>query len=1629
MKTALISRMRVKNISIPLFIITVFWVSVAAAEEVAIFNGKDLSGWETVDPQYWSVENGVIKGSSDTALPRNTFIWSKTPVEDFYLSVDVKLELDNRNAGIQFRSVKHGGHEALGYQADVGQDVWGRLYHESGRGKLDWRGLAEEHVKKGDWNHYEILAVGHRIWAAINGHLAFYTHDPQGELKGYIALQIHGGPAQTVRYRINKLVHDPDIKLAGKDEAALNQLIGYYNPLARIGKNSTEKITAAYANRQFTIKPHEMIVFTGGANLVREQEFAYLETLLASHYKKQKPKFRNMAWSGDTVYRQMREGGWGSMKDQLNWSGATAVLMQFGKMESLEGDAAMDNFIDHYGKLIEQLKQRTERITLISPFPFEAPRSKDAKDLSRHNKVLSNYVMAIAALAENKNLPFVDVFSPFLKHSEPLTNDGMHLSKKGWQVAAPFLAKELGAGSRTDLSQLTKAIQVKNRFWFDSWRPINWTFASSYLRNQAFRHPAGGFPELGNEFTRFKPFISKAEENIHLIALEKKPNLIEYPYRGVAEATQDPNETLKSFRVRDGFEVNVFASEKNGVINPVDMCWDAKGRLWVICSPMYPQIMPGEIAYDYILVCEDTNNDGKADKFHKYLEGLNMPMGLCLGHGGLYVTYNTQLLHYKDTNGDGKADDKEIILEGFGTGDAHHTINTPIWGPNGKLWISQGYNSYSYIESIDGVKSLSGGSTWRYDPRTLQLDNFFNNNGVGGNPRTVIFDQDDQPFLNDAPGDASHFLTPGLQPGATKLPYDRGLFKNGGKNSGLCFLDSSHFPEEHRGKAVGGGYYVNRIQLFNRVDNLAGYTTQPEQEIVFSPQRSFRVIDVNMGPDGALYATDWHNAVIGHYQASYRDPNRDHGHGRIWRVTYKDRPLVKKIDLSQLSIKELLAHVNSQESWTRYQSRRLLFHKTSAEILPVLKQWCQQDLDPMQTRSALGLYTAHVSTNLPLLKKALTSKDAATRAFATQTIGHWGTQLDHPLSLLKPMVHDANARVRLEAVVALGWSKEGAAIEVATEVLNYDFGLQLEIALKSCMRSLKQYWLPAFMKGELLFNNNKKQLGFFLAHAPDINIQTLKKIALSLPDEQKINILVSIAHAGDLDDIPFILEHGHKNTRVLKALVTEAQLSDNAGLFTQYAPSKIKLIECSSQNINVEDGRGLNAFDGNPQSSWHSQWSGARPPHPHHVTVELESSIELNGFSYLPRVDGRPGGVVDKFEVHTSLDNKNWALAKKGRFENILQNRGIHSIAFEQPVKAKYFKFTSISAINNDLYGGAAEIGLLSKNADEDIVKLLLASIEAGQKDALRLAGYWKLETLLPLLSEKATAISSDLNTVKASVEGLALLGDSKTILSVVKNNEKARSHSLAQLVSCDLNQALAYARNWAPTITSQNDFTLFFAAVSKQEGGIQKMVENFKSIAFSDQNKLAARHAVGRIGLESNELITLFGDNAKDSVGLIEYDKAWLDSFVKSVGKGNAQKGETLYDTKLAACASCHQIGNTGGKLGPPLTSIGTGMTTSLIVESVLWPDRQVKEGYESAVMSLHSGKTILGNIVHETKNEVTLKEVATETEHVVKTSQIKSFKKTGSIMPKGMVAHLTKEELRDLLKYLGELKGVGYK
>jgi hypothetical protein len=199
----------------------------SAREDTTFFNGKDLTGWQG-DAKLWRFEDGALVGQSKEPVAKNEFLWSGVEVRDFYLAVDIKLEPNTGNGGVQFRSKKIDERgQARGYQGDVGQDVWGRLYHEQGRGKLDWTDCVDKAVVPGEWNHYEILAVGPAIWTAINGKLGVACLDLAGkdERSGLMALQLHAGPPQTVRYRIKKFVHDPKVELEGiPAETLINEL-------------------------------------------------------------------------------------------------------------------------------------------------------------------------------------------------------------------------------------------------------------------------------------------------------------------------------------------------------------------------------------------------------------------------------------------------------------------------------------------------------------------------------------------------------------------------------------------------------------------------------------------------------------------------------------------------------------------------------------------------------------------------------------------------------------------------------------------------------------------------------------------------------------------------------------------------------------------------------------------------------------------------------------------------------------------------------------------------------------------------------------------------------------------------------------------------------------------------------------------------------------------------------------------------------------------------------------------------------------------------------------------------------------------------------------------------------------
>jgi len=179
--------------------------------KISIFNGKDLTGWYG-DEKLYKVDNGEIVGKTETGIKENQFLKSRFEVGDFRLVLQIKLVPNTANSGVQFRSVPFKGNEMKGYQADAGAGWWAKLYEESGRGILVKEG-GEQFVNKGDWNTYEVVAVGHKIMIAINGHKTVDIDDEKGATSGIFGLQVHAGGPTEVRFKDLKLELNPKPEL------------------------------------------------------------------------------------------------------------------------------------------------------------------------------------------------------------------------------------------------------------------------------------------------------------------------------------------------------------------------------------------------------------------------------------------------------------------------------------------------------------------------------------------------------------------------------------------------------------------------------------------------------------------------------------------------------------------------------------------------------------------------------------------------------------------------------------------------------------------------------------------------------------------------------------------------------------------------------------------------------------------------------------------------------------------------------------------------------------------------------------------------------------------------------------------------------------------------------------------------------------------------------------------------------------------------------------------------------------------------------------------------------------------------------------------------------------------------
>ena len=604
----------------------------------------------------------------------------------------------------------------------------------------------------------------------------------------------------------------------------------------------------------------------------------------------------------------------------------------------------------------------------------------------------------------------------------------------------------------------------------------------------------------------------------------------------------DPIKQAAAFNLPEGMEIQLVASDPM-IAKPVQMNFDSKGRLWLVSSGMYPHIVPGAEENDKVLILEDTNGDGVADKRTVFADNLHIPTAVLPADGGAYVANSTEIIFLKDTDGDGKADQRRVVLSGFGTEDTHHIVHTFEQGPDGMLYFLQSIYIHSHLETPYGVRRLMGGGIWHFRPETQRAEIL--SKGLI-NPWGFIFDEHGQTFATDGAGGhgindifpRSVFRT---SPGAKRIVD--GLNPGQPKLCGLEILSGSHIPEKLRGVLIAPDFRGHRINAYRLKPEGSSYNSTRIEDFLSSSHRAFRPIDVKMGPDGALYIADWYNPIIQHGEVDFRDDRRDHSRGRIWRVTFKGQPLIEKKDFSKFSIKELLAHTISKERVHREQARNEL--RTRTNVLPELSAWSSRLSDDFSRMQAMWNHQAVNHTAVELIKSLLASDDPRYRAAALRVIYHRHTEVPGGGEIVKKAINDQNGRVRLWAVSCLAQMPGPDSVPTALQALNHPVDKTMDFALWSIVREHQEYWAPKFEAGKPVFGDKLPHL-IFAMKALGKSL-SLESIFTSLdngtltPTERQDAISV-ISQVGSANDLSRLFRLAPKEPVILDQLVTAAQI-------------------------------------------------------------------------------------------------------------------------------------------------------------------------------------------------------------------------------------------------------------------------------------------------------------------------------------------------------------------------------------------------------------------------------------------------------------------------------------------------------
>ncbi|MEK0449233.1 MAG: hypothetical protein RL088_1501 [Verrucomicrobiota bacterium] len=491
------------------------------------------------------------------------------------------------------------------------------------------------------------------------------------------------------------------------------------------------------------------------------------------------------------------------------------------------------------------------------------------------------------------------------------------------------------------------------------------------------------------------------------------------------EPSLSPAETAAKMKLPPGFKVQVVTAEPD-VVQPIAMAQDDRGRLWVITNTNYP-VCPGE-KKDSILIFEDTDGDGKADKRTVFYDKLTFPSGIEVGHGGVWVGAPPNLIFFPDKDGDDKPDSEpEVVLDGWGWEDTHETLNDFIWGPDGWLYGTHGVFTNSLVGKPGTAKEDRVGinaAVWRLHPKTRKFERWAegasNQWGIDWNDRgEAFFEACVIPHMWHAIQGARYQRQGGRH--FNPHTYDDiktiawGRYEKAAYSGMMVYLGGL-FPAEYRDTLFFHDIHMNKQRNERVVRSGSGYKSEKNGDFIVSEDKWFRGLQPQYGPDGSVFINDWYDKVPCHQQRDFTDRSN----GRIYKIT-TDSVKPVKVDLAKATEAELIAHQLNPNDWFVRHARRILQERgLSAEGVATLEKMLFEN--PDETRQLRALWTIHCCGKLSdaLLLKAVAAKSEHVRGWSVTLACENGAPSPAILAAMERLAKaDSTPLVRLRVAGAL----------------------------------------------------------------------------------------------------------------------------------------------------------------------------------------------------------------------------------------------------------------------------------------------------------------------------------------------------------------------------------------------------------------------------------------------------------------------------------------------------------------------------------------------------------------------------------------------------------------------------------